>query len=92
MKMKDPSVCPHENFAASVCVNKIEDANVLSVDLKITCDECGARLVFTGMQGGLSYEEPRVSPFGLEARLPAKLIGPEDNRSAEVGQYKLEEH
>lgn len=80
--------CPHGKFIANVEVGKIEDANVLSVDLKIECEDCGARLSFIGMEGGLNFNKPTCSPFGLEARLPAKLVGPEGNLEAEVGQYK----
>ena len=80
-----PNECPHDDFGADVEVNKIEDANTLSVDLSIRCQGCGARVVFLGMPGGLSFAEPRASPFGIEARPPAKLR----HKDWACGQYDV---
>ena len=81
----DPTECPHDDFDFFVSVNKLEDANTISVDVSGVCKGCGARLSFTGMKGGIHPTEPRVSPFGAEARLPAKLF----HRDYHTGQYDV---
>ena len=87
--MLSPEECPHYEFDAKVDVGKLSDISTLIVDLKIVCRECGSRVSFIGLPDGVNFESPTCSVFGLEARLPAKLVGPED-LDTEVGQYKLE--
>ena len=84
----DPAECPHETFIGSCEVNKIEDAYVICVEISVECAHCRSRLSFIGIPGGSSFSEPRVGFDGVEARLPGKLIGPEDHREAAVGQYR----
>ena len=87
--MLSPEECPHDNFDAQVDVGKLTDINTLMVDLKIVCRECGSRFSFIGLPSGIDFKSPTCSVSGLEARLPAKLVGPKDF-DTEVGQYKLE--
>jgi|SRR6516225_1265828 len=56
--------CPHEDFAASVEVNRItrsdDDPTVVgySAEITVRCDQCGEPFRWTGVRAGLSPKEP----------------------------------
>lgn len=81
-----PEECPHDSLSVNATVNKLEDVSTISLEVSGSCSGCGAQLSFIGINGGLSLSEPRCSPLGLEARLPAKLF----HKDAPTGQYDVE--
>lgn len=59
--------CPHEDFEASVEVNRIttsDDAPTIatiigySADIRVSCAHCGEPFRWTGLRAGLSPREP----------------------------------
>ncbi len=64
--------CPHENFAARVEVNRLEDTGAFVAEVAIQCSDCNERFVFVGLPVGYSLNEGMTSPFGHEARLPIR--------------------
>ena len=69
--------CEHKDFKAQVDVNRITISEGESecpyrfmAHIRIECAECGVSFSFIGLPGGLRFAEPRVGPFGLEARMP----------------------
>lgn len=61
--------CPHENFHATVEVNRLSDSGRFSADVRINCSECDLPFVFLGLEPGLDLDGARVSMDGLQARL-----------------------
>lgn len=63
----DPDrACPHENFTASVEVNRLtasdDDAVIgYSADITVNCIDCGEPFRWTGLQAGLSPQRPMCS-------------------------------
>ena len=64
--------CAHEDFAAEVEVNRIEDIGAFVADVRIACAVCHERFCFVGLPEGASVNEPMMAPFGHEARLPIR--------------------
>lgn len=72
--------CPHENFRADASVGRLSAVDggpvvYYSVDLKITCTDCGQPLEFSGIPHGLSAYHPTVSIDEQEVRLPMVIPG-----------------
>ena len=61
--------CTHEDFAAHVTVNRLEDVNKFHADVTIRCASCGITFQFLGLPGGLYLDGATVSVDRLEARL-----------------------
>jgi hypothetical protein len=66
--------CTHNDFEASVTVNRLEDVGRFAADVRIKCRECGKPFWFLGLPGGSAPDRPTRSVDRLEARLP---IAPE---------------
>ena len=64
------SECEHNDFEASVTVNRLEDVKRFAADVHIKCRECGKPFQFLGLPGGLAPDYPTTSVDGTEARLP----------------------
>lgn len=65
--------CTHMKFHAEVSVNRIDDGKYYSADVRIWCRECGRSFSFLGLKYGTSFNEPRMSANGHEARLPIEI-------------------
>ena len=89
--MENPETCSHDDFDSICNVFKIEDISRIVVEVSASCRTCGARIVFTNLKEGASFDAPSRSILGTSVALPAKLIGPPGDSEAEVGQYKLTE-
>ena len=66
-------VCQHEQFGATVNVNRITHEGEplrFAADVKIRCNQCGEPFRFLGVDSGLSFERPMTSIDGLELRAP----------------------
>lgn len=70
MKGINPAHCQHPDFDAEVSINRLADTGKFMADVRVQCALCGCRFQFVGIPGGLDFNEPRVSPFGLELRVP----------------------
>lgn len=69
------SNCAHENFNASVRVNRVErnpgQVAGFSADIAINCVQCGAPFAFLGIgRIGLSFEQPTTNLDATELRQP----------------------
>lgn len=64
--------CEHENFSATVKVNRLLDVPAFSADVTIHCDQCYEQFKFIGCKQGLSPTEPRVSYDEAEIHLPIR--------------------
>lgn len=62
-------MCTHPDFAASVTVNRLEDAGRFIADVKIQCSACGAAFRFLGLPSGIDLNGASVNVDGTEARL-----------------------
>lgn len=77
------SECEHNEFEATVAVNRIENTvgewpfMQFAADVHIKCRECGKPFQFIGLPGGLAPDRPTRSVDGTEARLP---IAPEPRK------------
>ena len=65
--MSEP--CPHENFQATVTVNRLEDTGGFAADITIVCIACQIPFRFLGLPGGLDLAGATTSVDGTEARL-----------------------
>lgn len=61
--------CGHDDFNASVTVNRIADVGRFSADVRISCAQCGVPMRFIGLPAGLDLEGAATSVDGTEARL-----------------------
>lgn len=74
----DPDrACAHEDFAATVEVNRItssEGGPVVgySADIKVSCVGCGEPFRWTGLKAGLSPRTPMCSLDETELRAPLR--------------------
>jgi hypothetical protein len=75
----DPDrACPHENFAASVDVNRITagddepDPVAYSADIRVECADCGEKMRWLGVQAGTSPKRPMCSVDESELRAPLR--------------------
>ncbi|MGW4042991.1 hypothetical protein [Streptomyces sp. NPDC004721] len=70
--------CPHENFDATVDVNRItasdNDPTVVgyNADIKVNCADCGEPFRWTGVPAGASPREPMCSIDETELRAPLR--------------------
>lgn len=62
--------CNHEDFEATIAVNRIDDHEVWSADIRLRCLACGSVARFLGMEPGVGGGAPRVSIYADEAHLP----------------------
>ena len=60
--------CRHENFGASVEVNRLEDVGRFMADVRITCADCGVAMRFIGLPTGVDLNGASVSLDGTEGR------------------------
>jgi hypothetical protein len=67
--------CKHENFRASVDVNRLEDSGRFCADVRIECAECHLPFQFLGLPLGLNLTGAAMSVDGLEARLGIAPVG-----------------
>ncbi len=61
--------CQHENFDASVKVNRLQDVGRFAADITIKCADCGEPFRFLGLPCGIDLNGAAVSADGTEARL-----------------------
>lgn len=66
----DPKDCTHEEFAATVNVNRFEDSGKFSAEIRITCVRCQEPMRFLGVSAGVNFDSPTVSIDGLELHAP----------------------
>ena len=69
--------CPHENFGASVEVNRLtaEDSTEpggYSADIRAWCEDCGEPFRWIGLQAGLMPSRPMVSVDETELHAPLR--------------------
>ena len=62
--------CEHEDFEASVVVDRLQDTKSFCADIRIVCRQCKEPFRFIGVPAGLSCQRPMVSLDGLELRAP----------------------
>ena len=73
--------CSHENFAATVNVNRLtksdDDATVIAhqADIRINCAECGLPFEFVGVDAGMLPNKPMASVDAQELRAPIRPKG-----------------
>lgn len=72
-------MCKHEEFAAAVRVNRIEDIGRFAADITINCRQCGLPFQFLGLEPGVDLQGARVSIDGLEARIAIAPQGAQPN-------------
>ncbi len=78
--MPDPDrPCPHENFAATVEVNRIGTGDstdgtpaAYMADIRVRCSNCDEPFRWTGVPAGLSYAHPMVSVDETELHAPMR--------------------
>src|SRR3954466_6334101 len=66
-KMSDK--CKHQDFDASVVINRLEDTGVFVADVQIHCKQRETKFVFVGVPAGLDTSGAAVSVDGSEIRL-----------------------
>lgn len=62
-------MCNHEQFDATVTVNRLEDSGRFVADVRVKCVQCGEPFRFLGLPTGLDLNGAAVSVDGQEARL-----------------------
>lgn len=60
--------CKHTNFDANVDVNRLEDVQRFSADVRISCVDCGVPMRFIGLPAGVDLNGASVSIDGTEGR------------------------
>ncbi len=68
--MNNQQTCKHENFAALVAVNRMEDTGRFISDVTIKCVECDLAFEFIGPSAGIAWDRPTVSIDGTELHCP----------------------
>lgn len=75
----DPDrACPHEQFEATVEVNRIarsdDDPTIVgySADVRVWCGQCEEPFRWTGLKAGLMRDRPMVSVDETELRAPLR--------------------
>ncbi len=61
--------CAHDDFEATVEVNRLQDSGRFMADVRIKCAKCGEPFRFLGLPAGLDLNGAAVSVDGEEARL-----------------------
>jgi hypothetical protein len=70
--------CPHEDFAATVEVNRLQrsdtDPTVTGyfADIRVECTQCGEPFRWTGVEAGVSPARPMCSVDETELRAPIR--------------------
>lgn len=70
--------CPHEDFSATVEVNRLTgdgDGTVphaFSADIRVNCTQCGEPFRWIGVQAGLSGSKPMCSVDETELHAPLR--------------------
>ena len=60
--------CGHFHFELTGNVNRIEDAGRFTVEVHVTCKDCGTPFRFLGLPIGLDMNGAAISPDGTEGR------------------------
>ncbi len=81
--MSASSKCPHSDLHYALNTVSFDDANVKSLEIKATCNVCGATMRFLGCPIGVSFKQPTASAFGDEIRIP--LVAMEEEPNVESG-------
>lgn len=73
--MSKQTECEHASFRSVARVGRLTDVDGgrvtgYTVDIKITCVDCGLPFRFMGLAAGSHFAEPRVSADALELRAP----------------------
>jgi hypothetical protein len=77
VKADPDKACPHENFAASVEINRLTgegggEPGAYSADIRASCADCGEPFRWIGLQAGLMPSRPMVSADETELRAPLR--------------------
>jgi hypothetical protein len=76
MSLDPDKPCLHENFDATVAVNRIaEDGQVphaYIADIRIECADCHEPFRWSGLRAGVSFAKPRVSVDERELHAPLR--------------------
>lgn len=69
--------CPHETFDWITRVIRIVEPGervpeAYVAEAQISCGTCGEQFRFTGINGGLSFDKPMLSPDHTELRAPIR--------------------
>jgi hypothetical protein len=70
--------CNHDNLKAAADIERSSDGSL--VKLRISCADCGAPVIFPGLESGRSTERPMGSADGTEARLPIAFADQREQR------------
>lgn len=73
--MTDPKTCSHEQFAAAVDVNRMEDTGRFIADVRIHCVQCGEPFRFIGVGAGIAWDRPACSIDEIELHAPIEPQG-----------------
>jgi hypothetical protein len=75
----DPDkACPHEDFVATVDVNRplaregVTEPTAFSADIKVTCSACGEPFQWVGVQAGIGPARPMCSVDETELHAPLR--------------------
>lgn len=74
----DPDrACPHEDFSASVEVNRLTGepggpVTAYSADIRVSCAQCGEPFRWIGVRAGLKPDRPMVSIDEAELHAPIR--------------------
>lgn len=77
--------CPHSGHRAEVDVIFLEDVGAWTADVRISCDACGEKFRFVGVQPGLSGAGPRRSIEGTELHVPIRPVSQSDEPTGMMG-------
>lgn len=77
MKADQDKPCPHEDFSASVEVDRLtsEDGGPItaySADIRVSCAQCGEQFRFIGVPAGMRPDRPMVSVDEAELHAPIR--------------------
>ena len=78
--------CRHARHRVDADVHFFEDTGLWSLELKLSCEECGEPFRFLGLPAGISFTEPMIGVDGLELRVP---VEPQGEPRLEPGPYRV---
>lgn len=84
--------CKHENFKATVRVDRIEEKGRFIAEICISCAECSRPMQFMGLEPGLNYDGATVSLDGFEARIGIHPRGERPNPLQKLMGYTVKNH
>jgi hypothetical protein len=84
--------CKHENFKATVRVDRIEEKGRFIAEICISCAECARPMQFMGLEPGLNYDGATVSLDGFEARIGIHPRGERPNPLQKLMGYTVKNH